>query len=384
MPSTPHLTLNLNSERQRIPAFIRSALVAFALALPAEARIVTVEEGSGAGLLTRQGGNCYVILPTHVHGRSMDGIRLGSERAGGPIGTARIVYVAPDDADISLGVVRGGLEAACGDEWSNLPRALGDRLTPGTELMLQRPRQRVFEGRRLLVHSSGPELVRLLPAPGERADLFGGTSGAVAFLDATPIAMVLRADGAGAALAMRMDAVRAIVGEVLMERPATRTTETGQVESDLTESPVADPPRRGAVSLPPGDPLEAVEWSAHPVDGAVDPATMLEGGGAWVFHLGEEPVHLTLRLTETDRLSRIRLRTLMGAGAAVPRRIGIVTDSSTDPARRRPSQIPAPEMTPDGEFDLRVGERFAHTVKITIRSSWGGGSPVRLDAVSID
>ena len=78
------------------------------------------------------------------------------------------------------------------------------------------------------------------------------------------------------------------------------------------------------------------------------------------------------------------MRAAAGTGVAIPREISIVTDNSTDPARPRPSPIPAPEMTLDGEFDLRVGERFAHTVTITIRSSWFGGSPVRLDAVSID
>ena len=356
----------MTRDRRCLARFLALPL-ACSLALPAQARVVTVEEGSGAGLLMRQGGNCYVILPTHLHGRSMSGIRLGSDHAGAPIGTARIVYVAPDDADISFGVVRGGLEAACGVEWRSLPRRLDDRLTPGTELMLRRPRQQVFEGRRLVVHSSGPELVRLVPAPGERTDLFGGTSGAVAFLGTTPVAMVLRADGASEALAIRIDAVVALVGQILEGRPAERDPAPAMDTKDA--------PPGGAAALPPGDSLRAVSWSAHPVDGAVDPAAMLAGGGPWIFPLGSEPVRLTLRLTETDRLSRIRLRAAENTGAAVPREIGIVTDSSTDPDRPRPSSIPAPEMTPDGQFDLRVGERFAHTVTITIWSSWGGGSP---------
>ena len=343
-----------------------------------------MEDGSGAGLLTRQGGNCYVIMPTHVHGSSMDGIRLGSGHDGGPIGTARIVHIAPDDADISLGVVRGGLEETCGDDWTRLPRSVANLLTPGTALMLQRPRQRVFEGRRLIVHSSGPDRVRLVPAPGEKADLFGGTSGAVALHGDTPVAMVLDASDASAAFALRMDAVRALVGEVLAERPRARDLETVLSEAAQAETSAPDPVSGGAASLPPGDPVEAVEWSAHPVDESVDPATMLEGGGAWVFELGEEPVRLTLRLTETDRLSRIRMRAAPGTAAGVPRKIGLVTDSSSDPARPLRSEIPAPEMTLDGEFDLRIAERFARTVTITIETSWSAGAIVRLDALSID
>ncbi|QFS83348.1 hypothetical protein FIU97_10955 [Roseivivax sp. THAF40] len=353
------------------------------LGIAAHARVVTVEDGSGAGFLVRQGGNCYVMLPTHLHGRSMEGIRLGSDRAGGPIGTAKIVYVAPDDADISLGIVRGGLERDCGEEWRRLPRDLSDRLTPGAELMLQRPRQQVFEGRRLILHSSGPELVRLVPAPGERADLFGGTSGAVAFQGSTPIAMVLQANGRSEAIAMRMDKVTGLVGQML-QNPVSRAAPALGAAPATAEPGAADLEADSPATLPPGDPLEAVEWSAHPVDGAVDPGEMLRGAGPWIFELGPKPVSLTLRLTDTDRLSRIRLRAATGTAAAIPRGISIVTNSATDPARPRLSSIPAPDMSPDGEFDLRIGERFAHTVTVTILSSWGGASPVRLDAVSID
>lgn len=357
---------------------VRTCLAAvFALATGfASARSVTVEEGSGAAFLMRQGGNCYAILPTHLSGARTTGIRLGSDLDGGPIGTAKIVFVAPDDADISLAVVRGGLEAHCGGEWRDVPRRLDDQLTPGTELMLQRPRQRVFEGRRLVVHSSGPDLVRLVPAPGERADLFGGTSGAVAFQGMTPVAMVLKANDASEVFAIRMDVIATLVGQFLNapDRADVRTSSFGH-----GVSPMAD-----QATLPPGDPLEAVSWSAHPIDGNVDPSAMLSGEGPWVFPLGSEPVRLTLRLLETDRLSRIRLRTAGGVGAAVPREIGIVTDRSTDPDRPLPSPIPAPEMKPDGDFDLQIGERFAHTVTITIYSSWGGASTVRLDAISID
>jgi len=346
-------------------------LLVLATAGTGAAQVVTVEDGSGAGFLFRQGGNCYVILPTHLHGQRRDGIRLGSDLDGGPIGTARVVYIAPGTSDISLGLVRGGLTANCGDTWGGLTRLrLADALVPGTDLMLQRPRQSVFEGRRLQVHSSGQKMIRLTPAPGEREDLFGGTSGAVVFRNAVPVAMVLQAEGAGDALAMRMDVVAELVGAFLDgNAPGIGASETPSGETLIAE---------------PGDPLEAVSWSAHPVEGGTDPVGLLSGEGPWIFELGEDPVELVLRLKETDRLSRIALRSLTVTEHGVPRRIGIVTDASRDPSRPRPSAVPAPEMTPDGVFELRIGERFAHSVTITIHSAWSSSSTIRLDALVVD
>lgn len=335
------------------------------LAATADAEVVTVEEGSGAGLLVRQGGNCYVILPTHLHGRRRDGVRLGSERATGPIGTAKIVHVVPGDVDISLGLVRGGMAQDCGRPWKDMPRRLDDRLVPGAQVVMQRPRQRVMEGRRLLIESFGFREMRLVPRADDTGDLFGGTSGAVVFLGDEPIGMVLQAEGAGAALALRMDEIVAQLSRFLGGHSVAPVT----------------PPRDDGTA---GERVEAVSWSAHPIDGAADPTGMLAGEGPWIFALEDEPVRLVVRLAETDRLSRIRLYSNEDDQASTPRRITVKSQTSDDPTRSRSSDLPAPEMTPDGQFDLRVGERFAKLVTITIHSSWGGGSPVRLDGLRID
>ena len=338
-------------------------------ALSAEARVVTVEEGSGAGLLVNQGGNCYVILPTHVHGLQGGDVRLGSERASGPIGTAKIVYIVPGNVDISLGLVRGGMAQDCGFRWGDLPRRLDEELLPGTPVILRRARQRVMEGRRLIIKSSGFREFSLAPQSGERADLFGGTSGAVVFLDNTPIGIVLKASDRTEALALRIDEVVAQLSRFLdgyrgAPAPATTTMMTGEDDK--------------------GDPIEAVSWTAHPVEGASDPASMLAGNGPWIFELNDKPVDLELRLSETDRISSIRLFSKDTADAAVPRKITIKSQATSDPNRPRSTDLPAPEMTPDGEFDLRFGEIFSKHVTVTIHSSWGGGSPVRLDGVIID
>ncbi|MEL6521602.1 MAG: hypothetical protein AAFQ66_11605 [Pseudomonadota bacterium] len=293
---------------------------------------------------------------------------MGSERSTGPIGTAKIVHVVPGDVDISLGLVRGGIARDCGVPWRDLPRQLEGRLLPGTDVILRRPRQRVLEGRQLVIESSGFRLMRLVPAGGATGDLFGGTSGAVVFLGEMPIGMVLEAENTSAALALRMDEIVAQLTRFLGSR------QTGQGESRNVVQPAETE----------GDPIEALSWTAHPIEGASDPAAMLAGQGPWIFELGEAPVKLTVRLTETDRLSRIQLFAAEDVEASIPRQISVAVQASSDPNRPRSSDLPAPEMTPDGVFDLRVGERFAKLVTITIRSSWGDGSPVRLDRIVID
>lgn len=334
----------------------------------ATAKVVAVEGSGGAGFLVRQGGNCYVVLPTHLHGSRNDGIRLGTDQDGGPIGTARIVYVAPDDTDISVGLVRGGMAGNCGAAWSTIARLqMGDALTPGTELMLRRPRQSMFEGRRLQVHSSGQDKVILVPLPGEQADLFGGTSGAVVYRGTDPIAMVLEGETGEQAFALRMDVVADVVS-AFFDIGGKGTLVSTPLELDEQI----------------GDPLEAVSWSAHPVDGSADPVSLLSGAGPWIFDLEEAPVELVLRLTDTDRLSQVTLRAQTGTAHGIPRQISIVTDTSRDQNRPRPSAIMTPEMTPNGLMELQIGERFAHTVTIKFHSSWGDAGTARIDSLVID
>lgn len=335
---------------------------------PAAAQVVTVEDGSGAGLLIQQGGNCYVILPTHLHGRRQDGIRLGSDRGTGPIGTAKIVHVVGGETDISLGLVRGGLAKDCGIDWHDLPRRLDAQLQPGTPVVLNRPRQRVVEGRRLLVESTGFRQMRLVPPVGDTGDLFGGTSGAVVFLGKQPIGMVLQSEDASVALALRMDEIVAQLSRFLGGPAPAATTS----------------PAPATAKLPEGDPIAALSWSAHPIDGASDPTAMLAGEGPWVFDLSADPVTLDLQLKETDRFSIIRITAQEDAATAIPRLLSITSHASDDPARPRSADLPAPEMTPDGQFELRIGERFAKGITITIRSSWGGKSPVRIDNIFVD
>lgn len=346
------------------------------LALPSmtAARVVGVEDGSGSGFLFSHLGNCFLILPGHLHGVLRSGIRVGASE-GGDIGTANIVYQASGDADISLALVRGGVARDCGPEWSDLPRSLSAEIDVGRIAVLERARQKSREGRRVLIHTTNFQQIRLVPAEGEAADLFGGTSGAVAFLNGVPIGMVLDAESTEAAWALRMDEIINLLSRFMGEVPPSDECASGGVLAESCSEPVMPAA---------GEAFEVTTWSVHPVEGAADPTAMAAGAGPYIAPLASgAAVTIELRLIDTDRLSRIRIFTEPDEKTAVPKAIEVVTDTS-EGGGRRPNPMPRRDMSPDGIYDNHVGERFAKTVTIRVSSTWSGGSPVRIDRIVID
>lgn len=351
-----------------------AGMIWLACAASSEARVVGVENGAGSGFLYSHRGNCFVIMPSHVHGRFSDDIPVDSYQSG-TIGSADIVYRVPGQADISLGLVRGAVTEDCGPEWSTLPRSLTGELEVGQIGIIERARQQSVEGRRVQLHSKDFTRIRLVPAEGEQADLFGGTSGATVFMAGIPVGMVLEAESADAAWALRMDEIVNLLARFMGEVASLKPGCAADVSSASCQAPAAP-----AV----GDPYEVTGWSTHPVDGAADPTALAHGGGPYITPLSaQEPVVIRLALTETDRLRQISILSEPADGTAVPQNIEIVTDTS-DEGRGRPNPMPRRDMSPDGSYENRVGERFARHVEIRITSSWGGGSPIRIDRIVID
>ena len=353
---------------------IGGGMIWLACAVLSEAKVVGVENGAGSGFLYSHRGNCFVIMPSHVHGRFSDDIPIDSYQSG-TIGSATIIYRVPGQADISLGLVRGAVAEECGPEWSALPRSLTRELDIGQIGIIERARQQTVEGRQVQLHSKDFTHIRLVPIAGERVDLFGGTSGATVFIEGMPVGMVLEAESADAAWALRMDEIvnmlARFMGEVAALQPGC-PADTPPASCEAPAAPVA------------GDPYEVTGWSTHPVNGATDPTGLARGEGPFIAPLSaDEPIVIRLVLTDTDRLSQITIISERGDGTAVPQSIEIITDTSEE-GQGRPNPMPRRDMAPDGTYDNRVGERFARYVEIRITSSWGGGSPIRIDRIMVD
>ncbi|MBV7408566.1 hypothetical protein [Maritimibacter sp. DP1N21-5] len=338
--------------------------------------MVVIGDGSGSGFLFQSKGNCFVVLPTHLHGIRFEGIQI-TEPGGNRIGTAKILYKASDNADLSVGLVRGSITADCGPEWSGLPRRLSQSLKVGMPVTMRRARQASTEGRQVVIRTLTFQQIEIAPEGNEEADLFGGTSGAFLFDGDKPVGMVTDAANAGQAWALRMDEIVNRVSRIMGEMQ----------EGD----PCADPTMPGCESggaLPEaateGKAIEVTSWSVHPVEGTADPTQMLLGQGAYVAPLtASTPIVLELTLPEDDRLRRITILSKPDDAASVPRGIEISTDA-TDGAVRRPSPFPSYEMSPDGIYDVKVQERFVKRLTIKITSTWGGGSPARIDSIVVE
>src|SRR5262245_56517873 len=105
----------LGARRSRVAAALAMALGSFS----AHAEPVAVNKGSGQGFIFVHRGNCYLILPQHVPGLQ----RVVSIVTAAPsvAGEAEIFRSFMPGADLSIALVRPGLEQRCTDDWSELP-----------------------------------------------------------------------------------------------------------------------------------------------------------------------------------------------------------------------------------------------------------------------
>jgi hypothetical protein len=334
--------------------------------------------GAGNGFLFNHRGNCFAILPTHVHSPRVDEIRLSVPD--GAVGRADILYSTDAETDLSLALVTGGIARNCAPEWMSLPRRLDNRLRPGMAATVVRNHQQSQEARQVVVGAVNTLTFSVVAGPGQPADFFAGTSGATVLDGQVPIGMVIDAETTSVVWALRMDE---IVGRIARWIDGVQE---GRVCDDpsLAEHVVQchDETERLAGS---GLPFRVTDWSAHPIEGANDPVSMAAGAGPYVAHLADGvPIWIEVQFPQTVALGRIVLRSEAdGQLAFVPRSVRIMTDTTTGPVRRALNFI-SRDMPPDGVLDAVRRETYARRVTIEIWSTWGGGSPVRLDEMRFE
>lgn len=331
-----------------------------------------VGDSSGSGFLFHHRGNCFVILPKHVHTPRFKGVRLSVPNDA--IGSADIVYSTDDATDLSLGLVTGGIVEDCGVEWSTLPRRL-DALRPGSPVTVLRGRQKSQDARGGTVGAITFEKLSVHPAPGQPADFFAGTSGATVFSGETPVGMVTDAETAGEAWALRMDEVAGRLSRWIDGVQDGRVCDDPAVAERVAACRPEPEPEGDAL------PFEVVSWSQHPVGTGVDPVAMAEGKGPYVADMVGRPLKIELMFPETIVLGRFTLRSEAdGTQSFMPRSVRVTVDTSEGPVRR-PLSFLNRDMPPDGLLDVERRKTYARRVTIEILSTWGGGSPVRIDEI---
>ncbi|QHQ33866.1 hypothetical protein [Algicella marina] len=341
------------------------------------ARVVSVEDGTGHGFLFQHRGNCFLILPTHVHGRNRSGLRITGQDPV-EIGSASVVYETDEALDISLALVRGAITGNCGPAWAALPRAIPAAARVGAPVRLVRHHQASVEAVRSRIQTVDFETMTIVPAEGEQRDYGAGTSGSTVLDGDVPIGMVTDASLRTEAYLIRMDE---IVGRL------SRFVE-GMGADDCSDpasaAVLAGQCGDAAVQVSNLGPFRLMSWSSHPTSPGFSAEEMIAGNAPYIAPIGQGGITLVFEAPETATLSRIRLTSHAdNAESFVPKGISVRVDTSTDGIDRS-RRFLAQDMAPDGSLDMQRGATYARRVIVTITDAWAGGSPVRLDAVSLE
>lgn len=335
----------------------------------AHARPVSVEEGQGNGFLFNHRGVCYLILPSHVHGRGP--VRLTARDPSG-LGTGRVIDKSNQGIDLSLAVVSGSLSENCGGPWSDLPRTIDPQA--GQAVTVVRYEQGSVETIRSLITTKSFTHFNIAPHPDETRFYAGGTSGSFVFAGNRPFGMVVEAKDRQDAYVLRIDEIHTRL---------RRVVEDWYEEEGCTIPADCDPLPEPAPATLSG--FKLTGWSQHPVSGDVSPEAMAAGDGPYIAPIARNaPVILTFEADAITPISRIVLTSQADqAESYTPKLVMVRIDTSSDGIDRWRDFRSPRDMTPGAALDLKRGTTNARRVQIEIRSSWGG-SPVRIDSVSIE
>ena len=327
--------------------------------------------GEGQGYLFSYRGNCFLILPKHVHGRGrkVDVATTAPVLHGlGEILNLKTVY------DLSLAYVPPGLESHCSDRWADLPDDVSSLLDENrTALMTRISGSGVEE--RVMMTVTGVRFDEIDAVPVDSNTIFKGTSGGFMFIDDVPVAMAIDAEGTDKAVFLRMDEIRSELARLVESRgPDVRVETIGRSDRSQQESgcgtdsvPIrsvaCDKPSRSpelaCAGLRQGDPAEIAPESL-PVD-----------------------VFMELDVADAVPVREIEIRTELDQDVTAPKSVTAYVDASSGSGRRW-RRYGSADVSPRGELTLENGSGpYARRVKVHIASSWGTEEAVRISCISV-
>lgn len=329
-------------------AVILAQTLGFCLAAFAES--VTIDNGTerGQGLIFREGGVCYVIMPRHVAGDQ----RKVTLYSAAPVVHSGATVETPfwPGMDLAIGVARGAIEQRCTMPLS----ALNTEVQPetGARLQLMRLRQSGEPERLDMIVTKSDYLTLDAQLIDSNSDLFKGTSGSFLFDADRPVGMVIEALSGTEARFIRIEEIYQNVARRVARR-------AGYAEAQIPEITLIEPNTL---------PFEVVEASLPPASPEFAEEN-LTGPGSYVFTLTKAN-RIALRAAEGKvvTLSGLRITADAEGLAGLPRDIQVDVSTSPDGARTR--SVYSGQMPPDGILDVAIASTRVLWVFITIRSGW--------------
>lgn len=359
------------SLRPLVAALGAAPLVLAAMLGGGLAEPVSVNRGAGQGLVVAHRGNCYLLIPDHVRGRSP---RL-SISAGAPpvIGEATVFHSFAPGTDLAVAHVRDNLQGRCNDAYADLPQSVDRLLDRAEKASLVRVQA---SGQITRTTVSIVEILydtlRVRLDEGQEG-LYQGTSGSFLFVDDVPVGMMIEAPDERNGIALRADSI------------ADRTRRL--LEGRLAAADAAAQPGPAAARSDAGLPITDIVCSAEPTTPDAGCSNLVSGAGPLLVPAPGRPVTIEIELGSADGKAAIvrsvELLTVPDDHAGPPKSIRIDLDSSQG-AQRRWRSFGSGDMSPFGELSLSSGAgQFARRLRLTIATAWRPDLPVRLDGIVV-
>lgn len=344
--------------------FLRSIFPFLIAAWPAlAADVALVDDELGQAVLFKNRGLCYAVLPNHVSA-GKDRIALAvAEPAQN--GTAEIFWRAPEE-DLALAFVEDPLSGRCQIEF------------PALNLDLSAMLQTEETGLIKSVHFGGTFFDRLgasvvdvdetfvtvqINDSGIDAEVMQGLSGALLTISGRPAGIAIDAGSASDARFLRMDRLARMIGRNLSDdHPAHRAMPSAETGHGFRVTGFGAGDAGGVVALEPDDLAEpwVVQWTGAPLS-----------------------FEVTLSNDSLVQLNRVFMRTQLAEATTVPRQIEVSVDRGL-PGAPYWTSLSAPDMAPNGIFQMTTGGTLGRRIRITLKDVWDKGRPVRLDQLVID
>lgn len=347
-------------------------IVALVLVSPAVAEPVSVNRGTGLGYVFNHNGNCFLLLPEHVHGRQT---RLTvATTTPSTIGEASLVQTWAPALDLSLFVV-SGLSNRCSDRFADLTRDLAPVLDGGDPAVLVRVDAGGSELRdeMEIVAIDYSTLSARLAHEDRASEIYKGSSGAILRVGNTVVGMTVQSPDTSHATVLRMDEIVAQIS-----RKVTPYATSAAVAS----APSADaaPGQCGPGTIP----VAAITCSIEPLAPDLACSSLAAGTGLAAFPPGSRPrLILELDVDEPVPLGQVSLAANVQQGLyAVPQ--SVVVEVSSAALRPRWQRFGSADMSPLGTLNISNGARpYVRQVAITLGSSWEVSLPTALTCIAL-
>lgn len=356
-----------------------AALLAWALAgaAGAKAEAVAVNQATGQGFIFTHQGNCYLMLPQHVHGRARTVTLVTASPS--VAGDAQVFRSFSPGNDLSIALVGTDMQGRCRDSWKGLPERTDALLDRGGDAVLTRISASGVE-EHLPMRITSRDLDFLTASPlsqAHAAEIFKGISGATLRVDGQVVGMAVTSANEAEATFLRIDAIKAVMGRLLDSQPAA-----------------PPPPVAAAAAAPAGGQcgatgavaLAALACSLEPASPEFACSNLLQGKPVR-FPAGARNVALTVQLAPAAPVpvGAVRLGAQAAEGEATPPRGIRVEVNSGAEGERGWRDFGRADMTPFGQITLQdVNRTQARRLRIWLVSGWDDALPMQLDCLSVE